>query len=569
MQRLRSLCHRIDGRGYKAYKDLAGRYSFDDMTLHIDHVQGDPFAAPSRLRITIPWTVAGLPEHARESAVRRRAAADFLARSVANVLRRAGDPRQGSGKSGKVEICPGGQEVLARSNVEIGEDEITVRITAGLPAAGRRVLGRQAVILLCDRVPELIEQSVLTPAVDVEALRRHLDAVEDADHLREQLADRGWIAFVADGAILPRRAGNDDRPMGDDEAVPWTSPSSLRVEVDLPHAGSVTGTAIPAGVTLITGGGYHGKSTLLQALLRGVYDHIPGDGREKVVTVGDAVAIRAEDGRRVEGVDLRPFIGDLPGGRSTEAFDSEDASGSTSQAANIVEALEMSTSLLLVDEDTSATNFMVRDRRMRLLIGEESEPITPFIARVRELYEAHGVSSVIVVGGVGAYLDVADTVLLMEEYIGRDATVQAKEIAAATPGGFLALDKAPSPHLPPRPREVDRSSLDAQLGRREKVRARGVRTLQFGREDIDITEVEQLVDPAQARYIGDVLLGLARGAAPDATSVADLCAAAQAAVDEHGVTRVGDHTGGAGDRAWARPHEIAAALNRLRMLRIQ
>ncbi len=568
MQRLRSECLRIDGRGYKAYKDLAGSYSFDDMTLDIDHVQGDPFAAPSRLRITIPWIVAGLPDHARRNGVRRRAAADFLARAVASVLRRSGSQRQGSGGSGKVEICPCGQEVLARSNVEVGQEEITVRITAGLPAAGRRVLGRQAATLLTERIPDLIEQSVLTPAVDAAALERHLDEVEDAVHLRGELRRRGWVAFVADGAVLPRRAGHDDRPMGEDEAVAWISPDTLSEAVELPHAGTVTGTAIPAGVTLITGGGYHGKSTLLQALLRGVYDHAPGDGRELVVTVEDAVAIRAEDGRRVEGVDLRPFIGDLPGGRPTAAFSSDDASGSTSQAANIVEALEVGTSLLLVDEDTSATNFMVRDRRMQELIGGRREPITPFIARVRELYEAHGVSSVIVVGGVGDYLDVADTVLLMEEYVGHDVTVRAREIAEATPGDFLALDVEPSRHLPPQPREVERASLDAQKGRREKVRARGVRTIQFGREDIDITDVEQLVDPAQARFVGDCLLGFSRGAARDAHTIAELCEAVQAAADEHGLTRIGDFRGGAGDRAWARPHEIAAALNRLRTLRV-
>ena len=569
MERLRRECLRIDGRGYRAYKDLAGRYTFDGMTLHIDHVQGDPFAAPSRLRVTVPWDVAALPGHARANPVRRRAAADFLARAVASALRRSRGHRQGSGGSGKVEICPCGQEVLSRSNVEVGEDEITVRITAGLPAAGRRVLGGQAAALLTEGIPELIAASVLSPAVDEGALVHHLDVVEDAVALREALAERGWVAFVADGAVLPRRAGNDDRPMGADEAVAWASPQPLSAQVDLPHAGRISGAAIPAGVTLITGGGYHGKSTLLQALLRGVYDHVPGDGRELVVAVEDAVAIRAEDGRRVERVDLRPFIGELPGGRGTGAFSSEDASGSTSQAANIVEALEIGTSLLLVDEDTSATNFMVRDRRMRLLIGDEREPITPFIARVRELHERHGVSSIIVVGGVGDYLDVADTVLLMEAYRGHDATARAAEIAAATPGNRLALGVEPSPHLPPKPRVPDRGSLDARKGRRDRVRARGVRTIQFGDEDIDITGVQQIVDPAQARFVGDCLLGVARGAAEDARTVAELCDAVQSAVDEHGLARIGDFRGGAGDRAGARGHEIAAALNRLRTLRIR
>jgi len=464
-----------------------------------------------------------------------------------------------------VEICPCGQEVLPRSSVQVGRDRIVIRLTLGLPAAGRRVLGREAARLLTERVPRLVQRTLLADSLDDGAIRLHLDVIEDADHLRRALDARGWIAFVADSAVLPRRAGNDDRPM--ENGVPWTSPASLAATVELPHAGPVRGTAIPKGVTLITGGGYHGKSTLLRALLRGVYDHVPGDGRERVVCQPLATAIRAEDGRRVEGVDLRPFIGDLPGGRSTASFRSDDASGSTSQAAAISEALELGATTLLVDEDTSATNFMVRDRRMQELIG--CEPITPYIARIRELYEQHGVSSVIVVGGVGDYLDVADTVLLMEEYRAKDVTARAREIVGTAEDGTKGALAPPTPHLPPTPRRVDRAALDPRRGRRDRVRARGVRSIQFGHEEIDITFVEQVVDPAQARFIGDCLLALAHGFAGKVETVQDLCDALQAETEARGVTALGDFRGGAGDRAWARPLEVAAALNRLRMLRVR
>ena len=568
MERLREACLRIDGRGYKAYKSLAGAYRFEGVTLSIDHVQGDPFAAPSRVRALVPWELAGYPDHARASAVRRRALADHLARAVDGALREERGPRRGSGGSGKIEISRCGQEVLDRSCVEVDGERIVVRLTVGLPAAGRRVLGREASRLLTERLPDLLADTLPAKRHDPELLRNHLDVVEDGDALRAQLADRGWVAFVADGAVLPRRAGNDDRPLQGEGVVPWRSPESLAATVELPHAGTVHGTAIPEGVTLITGGGYHGKSTLLQALLRGVYDHIPGDGREQVAILPAAVAIRAEDGRRVEGVDLRPFIGDLPGGRSTAFFCSEDASGSTSQAAAIAEALELGATALLVDEDTSATNFMVRDRRMQALIAGDREPITPYIARVRELYEHHGISSIIVVGGVGDYLDVADTVVLMDEYRPRDATERARAIAAETPVDMRALQVPPSPHLPPRARALQRRSLDPRRGRRDKVRARGTRTIQFGTDEIEIGFVEQVIDPAQARYIGDCLLALSRGEAREATTICELCEALQGIVEEGGPTAVDDFRGGAGDRAVARPQEIGAALNRLRSLRI-
>jgi predicted ABC-class ATPase len=390
---LRRVIERIDGRGYKAYRDLRGAWDLGDATLHVDHVQGDPFAAPSKLRVRVPLGEAGLAPDLLDGRARRMALCDYLARRVRDAIRRLGGASRGSGKSGRIEVDAGGQEVLERSAVVLGRAFVEVRLLAGLPAAGRRVLGRQALALLREDVPGVARAGLRADALDDSDLYGFVECVENQEAIRAQLDAKGLVAFVGDGSILPRESGASDRPLSGDAVVPFESPASLRVTLPVPFpvAGpggpreALTGMGIPKGVTLIVGGGYHGKSTLLKALERGVHPHVPGDGREWVVTAPGAVKVRAEDGRRVERVDIHAFIDALPGGRSTRAFSSDDASGSTSQAANIVEAIEAGASALLLDEDTSATNFMVRDARMQALVHKQHEPITPFLDRVAEL----------------------------------------------------------------------------------------------------------------------------------------------------------------------------------------
>jgi predicted ABC-class ATPase len=369
-ERLISILQRIDGRGYGAYKDIRGVYRLhSDWTLYIDHVQGDPFAAPSRLRLRLPLSIARFPGAYLTSEIRRVALSDFLTRavhqSIQQAMRQRGHTQRGSGASGLIHIDIARQEVLPRSSVVLSNTDVEARLTLGLPARGRTVLGRQAITLLTRTLPDIADSSLRHDALADTDLERHLQVVEDQQALRDMLRTHNLVAFVADDAHLPRRAGNDDRPLQSPRLVPWQSPPTLAVEVDLPHAGRIRGTGIPQGVTLIVGGGYHGKSTLLKALIRGIYNHIPGDGRERVVTDAEAVAIRAEDGRHVEKVTITPFIANLPFGQSTTRFCTDDASGSTSQAANIIEALEVGARVLLIDEDTSGTNFMVRDRRMQ------------------------------------------------------------------------------------------------------------------------------------------------------------------------------------------------------------
>jgi predicted ABC-class ATPase len=570
---LRRLLQRIDGRGYKAYRDLRGAFELREISLHVDHVQGDPFAAPSRLRLRVPMERARLPAAWFSSPVRRLALEDWLARRAAEAIHSL-PGRRGSGKSGVVRVDAGGQQVLARSAVRVCAEWVELRIEAGLPAAGRRVLGREAEALLCDDLPGLARRTLLCEALPSSSLEAFVDCIDDQEHVRAQLADLGLIAFVGDAAVLPRASGASDRPL-ERGVIPFEAPATLRATVTLAHprpdgSRDLVGLGVPRGVSLIVGGGYHGKSTLLRALERGVYPHVPGDGREWVVSAPGLVKIRAEDGRRVEGVDIRPYVRDLPGGRPTESFSSDDASGSTSQAANLVEAVEAGATGLLLDEDTSATNFMVRDARMQALVHPEEEPITPFSQRVRELFDTLGVSTVLVMGGCGDYFEAADRVIRMREFRAEDATDEAHRIAAADPRPRPAAEH---PLTAPPARVPLARSFDPSRGRREvKIDARARDAIAYGHETLDLRAVEQLVDWSQTRAIGHAIHLASQRFVDGRATLPEILDALDALLDADGLDvldpfyRPGRHPGN-----YARPRrfEIAAAINRLRSLRVR
>jgi predicted ABC-class ATPase len=551
---LESTLHRIDGRGYKAYKEIQGKcFSFDGFDLVVEHVQGDPYAAPSRLRALIPLEKSGIPESALATDARRRATRDYLARA----FRAAAKPHR------DLAIDAGRQTVLDRSACLIDDDTIDLRFTVELPGAGRRILGRKAADLLIDELPVVVDQTTGPDHLDLEKLERHAAVVEDQEALRKALDAAGLVAFVGNQSALPRKSGIDDRPLAD--AVVFESPPSLEVTLVAPNAGEVGGMGLPRGITLIVGGGYHGKSTLLRALETGVYDHVPGDGREQVVAVSGAVKIRAEDGRAVHAVDISPFISHLPGGHGTESFSTELASGSTSQATALVEALETGASCLLLDEDTSATNFMIRDRRMQELVAKTSEPITPFVDRVRELRDQLGVSTLLVMGGSGDYFDHADLVIQMDAYRARDVTGEAREIASSHVTG--RREERESDLTTAAPRHVVVRSINPERGRgRWKIQARGIDTLVIGRSDIDLRAVEQIEDPSQLRAIG-WLLG--RLSAHDEDECEPLLAIRQM-LDRLGQGDWQWLSGRPdGDLAAPRAHEVMAALNRLRSARFK
>ncbi len=565
---------RIDRQSYGAYKELKGAYALPDATLYLDHVQADPFASPSKVRVRVAKARSQLPPHLFENATRRIAFQDYLARQVKQALNRRPNRRWGSGKSGLIDIDAGGQEVLERAAVVVHPEWVEARISVGLPANGRRVLGQQAHTLLLTEIPKLAEQGLCRDALNLEEAQAFVFCIENQEHIRNELEARGLVAFVANGAVLPRVTGASDRPLVGKEAVPVRAPDSLAVQMDLLHPidtggqrqTALTGLGIPQGITVVVGGGYHGKTTLLRALERGVYPHIPGDGREYVITHRDAVKIRAEDGRSISRVDISPFISHLPQGKSTRAFMSDDASGSTSQAANIIESLEIGAKLLLIDEDTSATNFMVRDARMQALVAKESEPITPFIDRVAELHQNLGVSTVLVVGGSGDYFEPADHVLMMQSYVPHDVTHEAKDIAHAL--HTRRTREAQEPMSLPVPRIPVKKSFDPSRGRHGvKVDAKAKDLIAFGRSTIDLRAVEQLVDHSQTRAIGQIMCLALQTLMGQDTSLKEILDAIDKRLDEQGLDvlisrgRPGQHPG---QLARPRRYEVAAAINRLR-----
>ena len=559
MHRLQSTLERIDRRGYGAYKDLQGSYDLGTFTLFIDRVQRDPFAPPSLVRVRTKEN--RFDPALFESPVRRVAFEDFLTRGVDGAIRRVVRGNRGSGGSGRVEIQRPSQVVLERTSMVVTREHVEARLAVGLPARGRTVDARAARTVLLEELPEVARRALSQGGVDSERARLHVETVEDAGYLRRLLPDLGLVAFVADGSVLPRESGASDRALREG-AVPFESPVELRVSVELPNRGEVSGMGVPEGVTLVAGGGFHGKSTLLSALSWGVYDHVPGDGRELVVTRSDAVKIRAEDGRSVAGVDISAMIGELPGDRSTADFSTPNASGSTSQAANIAEALEVGASLLLVDEDTSATNFMIRDERMRELV--QKEPISPFIDLVRPLRRTLGVSTVVVVGGVGDYLDVADRVILMEDYEPSDATPRAREVTSKFPPRAPLGDKE---MRPPKRRRVLASSIDLRRGKRETARGRGLHAIELGRERVDLSYLEQLAEAGQTETIARVIGELA--AAGECRGLREVVEGAFAAISERGLGSLGGFKGHPGELSLPRRQEVVAAINRVRSLEVR
>lgn len=561
---LRNQLHRLHQQNYKAYKEIKGDWEFPDFRLRIDHVQGDPFAAASKLRIFIDHSIAGFPAALFANNSRAVAFRDYLTRAFYQAAR--GRSRHiGTGKGGLITIDRPGQQILDRSSCLVHDQQVEVRFIVGLPANGRRILGREAAGMLCGELPAIVDEALCYASHSPSAIEDHVNTAEDADVLRGQLEASGLVAFVADGSCLPRRSGIDDRPLGEDGVVLFQGPESLRTRLNCPHTGTVEGMGIPHGITLIVGGGYHGKSTLLGALERGVYNHVPGDGREKVVTLPTAVKIRAEDGRQVSGVRIDPFINNLPGGRSTRFFSTPNASGSTSQAANIVEAMEAGSRLLLVDEDTSATNFMIRDRRMQELIRKSCEPITPFTDKIRQIHLEYGVSTILVMGGSGDYFDPADRVIAMESYRPSDVTAAAKDIAQRHCTGRQAEGGNTFGEISDR--GINPACLNASDGRRPVlIKTRGTDEILLGRQSIDLSLVEQLVDQAQLRAIGYAMAKSSHLFVDGNPNLREILDGIMRLIREQGIGAVHDLPDG--DLALFRPTELAAAINRLRSLKV-
>ena len=549
-EELRRQLRQIDHKGYKAYKILEGEYEFGAYRLCIDHVQGDPFAAPSRVRIVYK-NQKNIPEELFREKYRKTAIEDALLRRLHRSLCSAvKGQRRGSGKSGMVTACRAGQEILERSAMHITSTVVEARIEVGFPAFGRTIAAGELETLLFDVLPEVAERTFRAKPQLLEELKKAAYLADDQHFIRQELLQLGLAAFVADGAILPRESGISQKKM--EGAVPFESPESLAVTLQLPHGGMLRGMGIRRGITVIAGGGFHGKSTLLKALERGVYNHIAGDGREYVITDETAFKLRAEEGRSIHEENISMFINHLPTKADTTDFTTENASGSTSQAANTVEALAAGSTVLLIDEDTSATNFMVRDDRMAQLVSDEKEPITPFIRKIRSLYQDLGVSTILVAGSSGDYLSAADTVLQMDCYRAYDVIEKAHALAQE-----LKEEKADASRWlrkPVRKKEI------------EKIRVHGWDSLSIDKSEIDLRYLEQVVDESQTAALGYIIQYILTKIADGRKTPDALAEEIAKKLDAEGILSITPKNYSAGPSAMVRKQEILACLCRYRLL---
>ena len=494
----------LDGKGYKAYKFFEGKsFDYGPFTIRFEHVQGDSFAQPTRLSISVALDEAGFPLSLFNNPTRALALEDHLLRRVSHLITVSKIRVKGSGKSGKVQVQVPGQKILKRSGMLVKGSRLQLIMFAGLPAQGRTVLGKECLKLFSEVLPPIWHKSLIASSINEEKLNRAVETLEDYQFLQSELKKNNWVAFVANGSNLPRSSGAKDTPLLGERTI-FEAPKGLKKTVELPHAGKTEGMAMPRGTTLIVGGGFHGKSTLLRAIQDAVYPHLAGDGRERIATLPNAAKIRAEDGRAVSEVNLSAFMDSLPGIHSTEKFSTQSASGSTSQAVNILEALEVGSKLLLMDEDTCATNFMIRDERMQMLVAKAKEPITPFLDRIQEINEIHGVSVILVMGGSGDYFDPADNVITMENFKPRVVTEEAKRLVKNNPGQRKKETTFPFP--PICERRWDISRLKFSKGKREaRIRTTGLDTLTLGEMEIDVRYIEQIAEEGQLSLCGWIL----------------------------------------------------------------
>lgn len=561
---LKSELRGIDRKGYKAYKNIKGLYDFNVYKLYIDYVQGDPFAHPSRVRTRIDRDVSGFPEYTSSSRSRTIALCDYLTRTFYLQSKKITKGNRGSGKSGIITIEQPVQEILERSSMVVTDDYIEARFFMGLPADGRKILAGEAISMFFDELPKIVHAALLYETQIKEGLQTHVETSEDADFLRNSLEGLNLIAFVANGALLPRSSGIDPRPLKKGVVIPFETPEEYLIEIKLPNYGTIKGMGIPYGITLIAGGGFHGKSTLLNALELGVYNHIPGDGREYVVSNADTVKLRAADGRNIVNTDISAFINNLPLKKDTKSFSTGNASGSTSQAAGICEAIELGATVFLLDEDTCATNFMIRDSLMQQLVEKKNEPITPFVDRVKQLSTNMGISTIIVMGGSGDYFKIADRVICMTEYKPVVTTEKAKYIADNAKD--IRKKEVTSALNPIKNRKPQPGSFNPyRNGGRVKVDADSLDKITLGWGSISFHDIEQLVEISQTRAIAWAVYKASELMTGEHT-LSELIQVIMKEIENNGLDCLTPEI--TGDLSFFRPHELSAVINRARTLKM-
>ena len=503
----------LNGKNYGLYKSLAEKsWDFGDFVLEFLHVQGDPFAPASRVLLKASLQKLGYTPVWGSSFERRLALSDFLLRRLSAVVQ-----ERFPEKNAPVAIENPGPEMLVRNSLWVDNGDLRVCLQVRLPGEGRKIESEAAAEILTMVLPDLVSASLYNDSARAGQLEMHYSVLAERKEILEQLDGRGLSAFVPDGAVLPRASGLSEAPLKD--AVPFVAPPEMAVTLEV-CGREIRGMGISRGVTVITGGAFHGKSTLLQALTRSVFPHVPGDGREGIVVDETALRVGVEDGRSVRATDLSIFVRDLPGGVSTKDFTTLSASGSTSEAANLLEAIEAGSRTFLIDEDSSAVNFLIRDIRVRKLLGDDREPLIPLTDRIREIAQA-GYSFILVAGACGDYLDLADNIIIMANYKAECAK-STKLVESAKAESSEANFAPPAPrafaaYMQPLQKSVRPASA---VERQVKVKLSGDSLLQIGFLVADTSRLNTLVDKSQRLGAGFLLLNLLQNAASNADSMA-------------------------------------------------
>ena len=564
----------LNGKNYGLYKSLAEKpWDFGDFVLEFLHVQGDPYAPASRVTIRAKLQILGYAAEWGGSFERRLALSDFLHRKLSRLVQ-----EKYPDKDAAVIFDVAGPEMLVRNSLWIDNGELRACLQVKLPGEGRKIQAELAAEILTMVLPDLVSAGLYYDKSDEGALQEHYRVLAERKEILSQLDACGLCAFVPDGAVLPRASGLSEMPL--ESAVPFTAPEQMAVTLNV-CGREIRGMGISKGISVITGGAFHGKSTLLQALTRSVYPHIPGDGREGIVIDETALRIGVEDGRSVRGTDLSMFVRDLPGGVSTKNFNTLSASGSTSEAANLLEAMEAGSRTFLIDEDSSAVNFLIRDIRVRKLLGDDREPLIPLTDRIKELAAA-GFSFILVAGACGDYLDLADNIIVMANYKAEcakfspapstsswrgEAPTGSTEPAEVTQAKVTEPTEVTQPrsfvtYMQPLQKSVRPTSA---VERQVKVKLSGDTLLQIGFLVSDTSRLNTLVDKQQRFGAGFILLNLLQNAASNNDAAQSVAGVAQKLCEN--IKNVGFRNlpqGMSREMSLPRPVDIAGVAFRLR-----
>ncbi len=528
---LRKTLKNADGKPFAKYKGIQNVFSLEGFEISFDEVQNDR-SGHTYARVRVPLKAAGFPEDVYGTPSRKVAFRDLVARRFwesARTRARSPIPKTDGGEG---YMPRPGQEILDRGCVAVTEYSLEARFSLDLPSTGGKVNASATEELVFGRIAGIVSDSMLFSAYKLSKMYNHVFTAENADFIRGNLGSRGLAAFVAEGSVLPRRE-DDMAPMID--AVPFSCDAAASVEFEVPNGDPVRGWGVPEGFTALVGPSRHGKSVLADAVFAGVYNHIPGDGREYVVSVPDAVYVMAEEGRPVTSDDMSSFISPAPG-LDPSKFDSARASSPASEFAAVAEAMELGSSLVVVDEGYSNPSVIRKG-----YLSEDSAYIS--------LSEAGGAmgragTSMLMVTGDESAVRHADSVFLVKDF--KVSPVKVEMVLEE------CVVKAPEPRCP-----VSKN-MSFEKGRKDlSVSAPSVRAVEIGSLRIEVPTAA-FFDMSQTRAAADAVLAMKDGMDGSKT-LAELCSEAveslKASDSEDGNVSCAYH-------AYPRPIDVAAVVNR-------